>query len=179
MKSLREKQSDAYKALKEEFHISNIMAAPRITKVVVSTGTGSAKDRKARMELVMDRLTKITGQRPAPRGSKKSVASFKVREGEQVGATVTLHGDRMWGFLDKFINVAVPRMRDFRGFDKKAVDAMGNLTLGVKEHMVFPETADEDLRDAFGFAVTIVTTAKNKPTALAFFEQVGIPFKKN
>lgn len=178
MKSLREKQSDAYKALKEEFHISNVMAAPRITKVVVSTGTGSAKDRKARMELVMDRLTKITGQRPAPRGSKKSVASFKVREGEQVGAAVTLHGERMWGFLDKFINVAVPRMRDFRGFDKKAVDAMGNLTLGVKEHMVFPETADEDLRDAFGFAVTIVTTAKSKPQALAFFENIGIPFKK-
>lgn len=178
MKTTREKQTEAYKALKEKFHFTNVMASPRITKVVVNVGVGSAKDRKAKMELVMDRLAKITGQRPAPRGSKKSIATFKVREGEMVGAAVTLRGERMWGFLDKFINAAIPRTRDFRGFENKAVDDIGNLTLGIKEHSIFPETADEDLRDVFGLAVTMVTTAKSKAEALAFFEHVGIPFKK-
>lgn len=178
MKTIKEKQAASYKALKEEFGWTNAMAAPHITKVVVSVGTGKSSDRKGRLELVSDRLAKITGQRPAPRSAKKSIASFKLREGEKVGAAVTLRGERMWGFLEKFVNVAVPRTRDFRGFNRTAVDAIGNLTLGIKEHTIFPETADEDLRDVFGMAITIVTTAKTKPEAMAFFEALGIPFKK-
>lgn len=178
MKTIKEKQAASYKALKEEFGWKNAMAAPRITKVVVSVGTGKSSDRKGRLELVSSRLAKITGQRPAPRSAKKSIASFKLREGENVGAAVTLRGERMWGFLEKFVNVAVPRTRDFRGFDRKAVDNMGNLTLGIKEHTIFPETADEDLRDVFGMAITVVTTAKGKPEAVAFFDAIGIPFKK-
>lgn len=178
MKTIKEKQQASYSTLKEAFGWKNVMAAPRITKVVVSVGTGKSSDRKGRLTLVTDRLGKITGQRPAPRSAKKSIASFKLREGEQIGASVTLRGARMWGFLEKFVNVAVPRTRDFRGFDRKAVDAMGNLTLGIKEHTIFPETADEDLRDVFGMAITVVTTAKTKPEAVAFFEALGIPFKK-
>ncbi|MHB8651585.1 MAG: 50S ribosomal protein L5 [Minisyncoccota bacterium] len=178
MKTTQEKARAAYKDLKETFHWKNEMAAPRITKVVVSVGTGKASDRKKRIEFVSDRLGKITGQRPSPRGSKKSVASFKVRQGEVIGAMVTLRGARMWGFLEKFINVAIPRTRDFRGFDDKAVDSMGNLTLGLKEHTIFPETADEDLKDVFGMAITIVTTAKSKEEATAFFRAIGMPFKK-
>lgn len=178
MKTIKEKEQASYQALKGEFGWKNAMAAPHITKVVVSVGTGKSSDRKGRLELVSDRLAKITGQRPAPRSAKKSIASFKLREGENVGAAVTLRGARMWGFLEKFVNVAVPRTRDFRGFDRKAIDDMGNLTLGIKEHTIFPETADEDLRDVFGMAITIVTTAKTKPEAVAFFDHIGIPFKK-
>ncbi|OHA82826.1 MAG: 50S ribosomal protein L5 [Candidatus Yonathbacteria bacterium RIFOXYC1_FULL_52_10] len=178
MKTIKEKEKETYQALKGDFGWKNIMAAPHITKVVVSVGTGKTADRKGRLELVSSRLAKITGQRPTPRAAKKSIASFKLREGENVGVAVTLRGERMWGFLEKFINVAVPRMRDFRGFDRKAIDAMGNLTLGIKENTIFPETADEDLRDVFGFAVTIVTTAKTKPEAVAFFDGIGVPFKK-
>lgn len=177
MKPIKEKQVDAYTAMKGDFGYTNKLAAPRITKVVVSATTGKAKD-KNRNELVMGRIMKITGQKPSLRSAKKSIAAFKVREGDKVGVAVTLRGVRATGFLDKFFNVAVPRMRDFRGFEKKSIDEMGNLTLGIKEQSVFPETADEDIRDLFSFAVTIVTTAKDKKEATRFFELVGVPFKK-
>lgn len=177
MKPIKEKQAGAFDAMKGEFGYKNKLAAPRLSKVVVSATTGRSKD-KNKNEHVMGRLMKITGQKPSLRSAKKSIAAFKVREGDKVGVAVTLRGVRALGFLDKFINVAVPRMRDFRGFEKKSVDEMGNITLGVKEQSVFPETADEDIRDFFSFAVTIVTTAKNKKEATRFFEIVGIPFKK-
>lgn len=177
MEPIKEKQKKAYDALKGAFGYKNKMAAPKIVKVVVSSGTGSSKD-KARNGLVMDRLAKITGQKPAPRGAKKSIASFKVRQGDTVGFMVTLRGGRMYGFLDKLVNVAIPRMRDFRGLNRKAIDELGNFTLGIKEHTIFPETADEDLKDVFGIAITIVTTAKSREEAEAFFGVLGIPFKK-
>jgi large subunit ribosomal protein L5 len=177
MKTTAEKIKDSHKVLKEELGVKNAMALPRITKVVINSGTGKAKDKK-RNELIADRLAKITGQKPSPRGAKQSIATFKLRQGEVIGLTVTLRGPRMYGFLDKLINVAFPRTRDFKGFDDKGVDEMGNLTIGLREHTIFPETADEEIKDVFGLAITIVTTAKNRKTALAFFKAIGFPFKK-
>ena len=158
---------------------SNKLAAPRLTKIVVSSGTGSRmkKDRETN-DKIAERLARITGQKPSLRMAKQSVASFKIREGDAVGLTVTLRGARMLHFLDKLLNIALPRTKDFRGIDRKAVDAIGNMTIGIKEHSIFPETSDEDLRDIFGLAVTLVSTAKNKAEATAFFEHLGVPFKK-
>jgi large subunit ribosomal protein L5 len=174
---VREKIKKSQEELKKKLGVSNAMALPRLQKIVVATGVGSQKDKK-KLELIADRIAKITGQKASKRGAKKSVAGFKTREGDVVGMTVTLRGERMYGFLDKLINVAIPRMRDFRGIDPKVVDEMGNMTLGIKEHTIFPETADEDLRDVFGLAVTLTTTAKDKKAALEFFKAIGIPFKK-
>lgn len=175
--SVKEKQVTAYKEMKGDFGYKNLLAAPRLVKVVVSATTGRSKD-KNRNDMVMGRLAKITGQKPSLRAAKKSIAAFKVREGDKIGVAVTLRGARMMGFLDKFFNVAVPRTRDFRGFDKKSVDELGNITLGIKEQTIFPETGDEDIKDLFGMAVTIVTTAKDKKEATRFFEVIGVPFKK-
>lgn len=177
MKSVKEKQAGAYDAMKAEFGYKAKLSAPRLTKVVVSATTGRSKD-KNRNEMVMGRIAKITGQKPALRAAKKSIAAFKVREGDKVGVAVTLRGARMLGFLDKFFNVAIPRTRDFRGFESKSIDEMGNLTLGIKEQTIFPETPDEEAKDLFGMAVTIVTTAKNKKEASKFFEIIGVPLKK-
>lgn len=163
--------------LKKELGVKNDMALPRITKVVVNVGTGKAKDKK-RNELVADRLGKITGQKAAPRGAKQSIATFKLRQGDIIGLAVTMRGARMWAFLNRLIHIAIPRMRDFKGLNPNSIDEIGNLTLGFKEHIIFPETADEDLRDVFGLAVTIVTTAKSKEEALALFKALGFPFKK-
>jgi len=177
MESVKEKQKKAFKELKGAFGYTNSMAAPKIIKVVVSSSTGSSKDRK-RNDLVVDRMSKITGQAPALRGAKKSIATFKLREGDKIGVATTLRGERMFGFLDKLINVAIPRTRDFRGLDKKGIDEMGNYTMGIKEHTIFPEASDEDLKDVFGMSITIVTTAKSREEAQAFLELIGVPFKK-
>jgi len=154
------------------------MSIPKVEKVVVAVGVGKKHDKKW-TEHVVDRVSKITGQRPVVRGAKKSIATFKVRTGDASGVVVTLRGDRMYGFLEKLISVAYPRTRDFRGLSKKCIDDMGNLTLGIKEHVVFPETADEELKDVFGLAVTIVSSAKNKKEAEILFTTLGIPFKKD
>ncbi len=175
--SVKEAQKGAFDAMKAEFGYTNKLAAPRLVKVVVSSATGKAKD-KNRNELVVDRLTKITGQKPSIRSAKQSIAAFKLREGDKIGVAVTLRGTRMIGFLDKFLNVATPRTRDFRGYNTGSIDSMGNLTIGVREQTIFPETADEDLRDVFSMAITIVTTAKSKAEAQKFFEVIGVPFKK-
>jgi large subunit ribosomal protein L5 len=177
MEMVKEKEAKSSAALKDAFGYSNDMSAPHIEKVVVNTGVGSMND-KRRVELTVERLAKITGQRPAQRGAKKSIASFKVREGDIVGYATTLRGERMYAFLDKLIHIALPRTRDFKGIKRTAVDSMGNLTIGIKEHTIFPETSDEDLKDVFGLSVTIVTTAGSKKEALAFFEYLGIPFVK-
>ena len=174
---IKDKLNKAKPALKEALGKKNEFDLPRITKVVVSSGTGKAKDPK-RNTLIADRLAKITGQKPALRGAKKSIATFKVRQGDIVGIAVTLRGDRMYKFLDKLFNIAMPRMRDFKGFAETSIDNIGNLTIGLREHVVFPETSDEDIKDVFGMSITIVTTAKNKADALEFFKQMGFPFKK-
>lgn len=172
----KQRQQTAYSALSGAFGYANPMAAPRVVKVVVSTGVGKKRDKKVQ-ELIEDRLAKITGQKAAPRAAKQSVATFKVREGDVVGFQTTLCGARMYEFLDRLIHIALPRTRDFRGIPATAVDDMGNLTIGIKENTIFPETADEDLKDVFGLAVTIVTSAKSKAEADAFFRHLGVPLR--
>lgn len=166
----------AYESMKGTFGYTNMLQAPRMVKIVISTGTGKVKD-KNRIALVQDRLARITGQKSAPRGAKKSIAAFKVRQGDVVGYQVTLRGKRMYDFLEKLVHVALPRTRDFRGLKPSAIDEMGNMTIGIKEHTIFPETADEDLRDVFGFAVTIVSSAKNKKEAEGFYRHLGFPLQ--
>lgn len=171
----KEKQQTAFEANAETFGYKNRMAAPRILKVVVSSGVGKAdKNKKA---VVEDRLARITGQKPSPRAAKKSIASFKLREGEIIGYQVTLRGARMFDFLDKLIHISLPRTRDFRGLNASAIDEMGNMTIGIKEHSIFPETSEEDIKDVFGLAITIVTTAGSKAEAEAFFRHLGVPLK--
>lgn len=177
MEKLQVKLKKVNKDLAAEFGRKNELSLPRFSKVVINSGTGKAKDKK-RNELVADRLAKITGQKVTERGSKQSIAGFKMREGDVVGLAVTLRGQRMYDFLDRFINIVIPRIRDFKGFDSKCIDEIGNMTIGIKEHTVFPEAADEEIRDLFGLSVTIVTTAKNKAEAKALLDGIGFPFKK-
>lgn len=172
----KERQQTSFDALAPQFGYKNRLQSPRIVKVVVSSGTGKAKD-KNRNILVSERLALITGQKPSARPAKDSIAQFKLREGDIVGFQATLRGARMFDFLDKLIHIALPRTRDFRGINQSAVDEMGNLTIGIKEHTIFPETSDEDLKDVFGLAVTVVTTAKTKEEAMEFFRHLGVPFK--
>ncbi len=177
MNGIKEKQKKTFESLKDSLKISNVMQVPKLVKVVVSAGIGSIKDKK-KIELVANRLNTITGQKVVAKGAKKSIAAFKVRQGDPVGYQVTLRGERMIGFLDKLINIGFPRTRDFRGISKQGIDDIGNMTMGIKEHTIFPETGDEELKDVFGLAVTVVTTAKNKKDAAIFFEYLGFPFSK-
>ena len=174
----RDLEKTSYAALKPKFGYKNPMQSPRLLKVVVSSGIGSLKDKK-KIELVADRLAKITGQKAAIRGAKKSIASFKVRTGDPVGFVITLRGKRMIDFLDRLIHISLPRTKDFRGITRTAVDEMGNYTLGVREHTIFAETSDEDLRDVFGIGITVVTSSNDKAQTIAFLEHLGFPFKKD
>ena len=175
--TIYELNKTSFTGMKEKFGWKNPMQAPRLSKVVISTGIGSVKDKK-KVELIADRLAKITGQKPALRGAKKSIATFKVRQGDPVGYQITLRGKRMCDFIDRLVHIALPRTKDFRGISRGAVDEMGNYTLGIKEHTIFAETSDEDLKDVFGIGVTVVTTSKAKPETIAFLEYLGFPFKK-
>lgn len=175
--SIIEKQKTAFKALKDTFGYKNVMQTPKIQKVIVNVGVGSTKD-KNKIPLIADRLAKITGQKPSNRPAKKSIATFKVREGDLSGYQVTMRGKRAADFLNKVINIALPRTKDFRGLSN-TIDAMGNYTFGIKEHTIFPETSDEDLKDVFGMAVTVVTSAKTKEEAKKLLEHLGFPFKNN
>lgn len=167
----------AFAALKDTFGYTNVMQTPKVSKVVVSVGTGRVQD-KQREALIRDRLSLITGQKASPRPAKKSIASFKLREGEIIGYQVTLRGTRMNHFIDKLINIAIPQTRDFRGLKTTAIDEMGNITLGIKENTIFPECADEEIKDVFSLAITLVTTAKNKEEAEAYLRHLGLPLQK-
>jgi large subunit ribosomal protein L5 len=171
-------KNPTYEALKESMGYTNVMQTPKVVKIVVSSGVGKVNKDKKRLELIVGRLAKITGQAPAPRGSKKAIANFKSRIGDIVGYQVTLRGARMQAFLDKLIHIVLPRMKDFRGIKPASIDEMGNITIGLKEHTVFPETSDEDAKDIFGLAVTITTTAKNKKEAEAFLRHIGLPLQQ-
>ena len=173
----KEKHAGALTALKELFHYKNPMQSPRVTKVVVTVGIGSISDKNKR-ELIEDRLATITGQKAAERVAKKAIATFKTRQGDLIGYQVTLRGQRMWDFLDRVIHVALPRTRDFRGLKTTGFDEMGNYSFGIKEHTVFAETGDEEIRDVFGLGITVVTTAKSKEEAEALLRHLGFPFRK-
>ncbi|MCA9364209.1 50S ribosomal protein L5 [Candidatus Kaiserbacteria bacterium] len=177
MTTLKEKLQNTFEALKSALSYTNVMQAPRIEKVIVSTGVGKISD-KSKLALIQDRLARITGQKVSPRPAKKSIASFKLREGDIVGYQVTLRGGRMYTFLDKLIHLALPNTRDFRGLPVSGIDDMGNYTLGVREHTIFPETHDEELKDVFGFSITVVTTAKTKVEAEALLRHLGLPLQK-
>lgn len=176
-KTIKDKQADAFTALKDAFGYRSPMQAPRVKSVSVSVGVGSFKDKK-KIDLVADRLAKITGQKASLRGAKKAIASFKSRQGDVVGTLVTLRGGRALAFLEKLVKVALPSVKDFRGIPAFAIDEMGNITIGVREHTVFPETADEELKDVFGMGITIVTTATRRDEARAFLAHLGFPFAK-
>lgn len=178
-KLLQDLQKSTYKDLKETFGWENSMQAPRVEKVVVSVGVGKMIKEKGKLELVADRLAKITGQKAAHRGAKKAIATFKTRIGDKIGYQVTLRGKRAEDFLNRLVHVALPRTKDFRGISAASIDDMGNYTLGIKENTVFPETSDEELKDVFGMAVTIVTSAKSKKEAIGYLTHLGFPFKKS
>ena len=175
--STYELNKDSFKTLKVPLNLKNPMQSPRLVKVVISSGFGSVKDKK-KIELMSERLARITGQKPAVRATKKAIATFKTRVGDPIGYQITLRGKRMCEFLDRLIHISLPRTKDFRGLSRTSVDAMGNYTMGIKEHTIFAETSDEDLKDVFGFAITIVTTSDNQKSTLAFLEYLGLPLKK-
>ncbi len=177
MATFTEQVNTVYETFKDTFSYKNVMQAPKVEKVVVSVGTGKIDD-KQKIALIQDRLAKITGQKPAPRPARLSIATFKLREGDIIGYQLTLRGERMRHFMDKLIHVALPQTRDFRGLKTTAIDEMGNITLGIKEHTIFPETHDEELKDVFGLAITIVTTAKTKEEAEALLRHIGLPLQK-
>ena len=177
METIKDKTKSAFDALKKDFGYKNPMQAPKIEKVIVNSGVGSMKDKK-KLDVVEDRLMRITGQKPVRKGAKISIATFKVREGDIVGMQVTLRGQKMHDFLDRLINIALPRTKDFRGISGTGVDEMGNYTLGIRENTIFPESSDEDLKDVFGLAATIVTNVNNAKETKAFLTHLGFPFKK-
>lgn len=168
------KLRNTFTAMKGDFNYTSPMQAPRLVKIVISTGVNASVDKK-RKELIVERMTRFTGQAPAPRSAKKSISTFKLRKGDVIGYQVTMRGARALSFMDKLVHIVLPRVRDFRGLKPNAIDEMGNITIGLKEHTVFPETADEDIKDIFGIAVTIVTTAKNKKEAESFLRHLGLP----
>lgn len=170
-------QKKTFDALQAEHGYTNVMQAPKVTKLVVSTGVGSIKDKK-RLEFIIGRITRITGQKPAPRPTTKSIANFKTRVGDMAGYQVTLRNQRAELFLQKLIHIVFPRVKDFRGINPKSIDEMGNITIGFKEHTVFPETSDEDAKDVFGLAVTINTSAKSAKEAESFLRHLGLPLRE-
>jgi len=159
-----------------KFGWKNSMRVPKILKVVVNTGVGKIKDEKQLQEIVK-MLTLITGQKPAWRPAKKAISSFKTRIGQLVGYTVTLRGKRMYDFIGRLINIALPRERDFRGLDSKSFDRNGNLTIGVKEHIVFPEIIGEDYKFLFGLEVTVVNNAQKREEGIELLRMMGFPIK--
>jgi large subunit ribosomal protein L5 len=178
MELIQEKQKKAFEALKADFGWKNVMQTPKVEKIIISVGVGKMAREKGKHELVANRIAQITGQKPVTRGAKKSIATYKTRIGDTVGYQVTLRGARARDFLNKLIHVALPRTKDFKGISLSGIDEMGNYTLGIRENSVFPETADEEIKDVFGMAITIVTTAHNKKEAEQYLRHLGLPFKK-
>jgi large subunit ribosomal protein L5 len=165
-------------ALMKEFGISNVMAVPKVEKVVVNMGVGEATQNAKVLDPAVNDLQAITGQKPVVTKAKKSIAQFKVREGQSIGAMVTLRGDRMYEFLDRLMNVALPRVRDFRGVPTKSFDGRGNFTLGLHDQLIFPEIDYSKVDKLKGMNVTIVTSAKNDDQARSLLKHMGMPFRQ-
>lgn len=164
-------------ALQKELGAKSILALPEIKKVVVNIGLSRALKDEKFLEVALHDLTLITGQKLKTTLAKKAIANFKTRQGMVIGAMATLRGDKMYDFIDRLINIALPRTRDFRGINSKSIDKSGNLTIGVKEHIVFPEIKGEEVRNIFGFEITIVVKAKNKEEAEVLYKTLGFPIK--
>jgi len=176
--ALKEKYADEVsREMMQKFNYENIHQVPRLEKIVINMGVGEAKENPKILDAAVRDLSTITGQRPVITKAKKSVASFKLREGMSIGCKLTLRGERMYHFLDKLINVALPRVRDFRGVSPKAFDGRGNYTLGIKEQLIFPEVNYDDIEKVMGMDVTIVTTAETDEEARELLRLMGMPFK--
>ncbi len=171
-------QKEIVPALSKAFSFKNVMQVPRVEKVIVNIGLGEALDNPKALEAAVGDLTTITGQKPVTTKARKSIANFKLREGRLIGAKVTLRGERMWAFLDRLLNIALPRVRDFRGVSANAFDGRGNYTLGLKDQLVFPEIEYDKIDKLRGMEVTIVTSAKTDEHARALLQLLGMPFSK-
>jgi large subunit ribosomal protein L5 len=176
---LREKYAkEIAPALAKEFNLTNTMAVPKLEKVVINMGVGEATQNAKLIDPAVNELSAITGQKAVVTRAKKSIAAFKVREGMPIGAMVTLRGDRMYEFLDRLINIALPRVRDFRGVNGKSFDGRGNYTLGLRDQLIFPEIDYAKVEKTKGMNITFVTTARNDEQARALLRQMGIPFRQ-
>lgn len=179
MHRLKERyQEEIVKGLKEDLGLENIMECPRLQKVVVNIGVGDALDNGKLLDEAVRDLTKITGQKPVVNKSKKNIANFKLREGVPIGTSVTLRGYRMWSFLDRLMNVALPRVRDFRGVSPNSFDGRGNYTLGITEQLVFPEIDYDEVSRIRGLEVSIVTSAQDDESGRELLRRLGMPFKE-
>ncbi len=180
MNRLRERyEKEVVPALKKEFGYTNVMAVPKIEKVVVNMGLGEATSNAKIIEVGSAELASITGQKPVVRRAKKSIAAFKVRKGQPVGTSVTLRGERMYEFLDRLMAIALPRVRDFRGVSPKGFDGRGNFTLGLKDQLLFPEIDYMKVDKARGMNVSVVTTAKTDQEARKLLQFIGMPFRQS
>ena len=179
MSRLKEKYAkEVAPALKKEFGYANVMAIPRVSKVIINMGLGEATSNAKIVDTAADELSKITGQKAAVRRAKKSIAAFKVRKGMPIATMVTLRGSRMWEFLDRLMNIALPRVRDFRGLNPKSFDGRGNYSLGIKEHIVFPEIDFDKVTDSWGLDITVCTSARNDDEARALLTAFNFPFRQ-
>ncbi|MDY2780577.1 MAG: 50S ribosomal protein L5 [Bulleidia sp.] len=179
MNRLLEKYKDTVKpSLMKEFNYSSVMECPKLEKVVINLGVGDAIENPKALEEAVNELTAIAGQKPVITKAKKSIANFKLREGMSIGCKVTLRGERMYEFLDKLMNVSLPRVRDFHGVSATAFDGRGNYTLGIKEQLIFPEINFDKVNKVRGMDIVIVTSAKTNKEAYALLEQLGMPFVK-
>jgi large subunit ribosomal protein L5 len=180
MTRLKEKyRKEVVPALTKEFGYKNVMAVPKIAKVVVNMGLGEATANAKIIETGADELARITGQKPVTRRSKKSIAAFKVRKGQPIASMVTLRGERMWEFLDRLMSIALPRVRDFKGVSPKGFDGRGNYTLGLRDQLLFPEIDYMKVDKARGMNVSVVTTAKTDEEARKLLQFIGMPFRQN
>jgi len=170
-------QKEVVPALKKEFGYKNVMAVPKVEKVVVNMGLGDATSNAKIVDTGADELARITGQKAVTRRSKKSIAAFKVRKGMPIGAMVTLRGERMWEFLDRLMNIALPRVRDFKGVSPKGFDGRGNYTLGLRDQLIFPEIDYMKVDKARGMNVSVVTTARTDQEARKLLQFIGMPFR--
>jgi len=179
MNELRERyQKEIVPALMKEFDFKNIMQVPDLKKVVMNIGMGEALDSPNTLDAAVADLTAISGQKPVVTKAKQSIANFKLREGRSIGVKVTLRGDRMWSLVDRLVNIALPRVRDFRGVSPKSFDGRGNYTLGIREQLIFPEINYDKIDKIRGMEITFVTSAKNDEQAMALFRELGMPFRK-
>jgi large subunit ribosomal protein L5 len=171
-------EKDIIPLLLDELKYKNIMQVPKLKKITVNMGMGSALQNPKELEGAVNDLSKITGQKPVITKARKSIASFKLRQGNSIGCMVTLRGNRMYEFLDRLLSVAIPRIRDFRGLPSKSFDGRGNYTLGIKEQTIFPEVDYESIISTKGMNITVVTSAKSNKEALLLLEKFGFPFRK-
>jgi large subunit ribosomal protein L5 len=179
MNVLKEKyRNEVVPTLMKEFGLNNVMQVPNMKKIVVNIGMGEALDNPKSLEAASSDLMKITGQRPVVTKAKKSIANFKLREGRIIGVKVTLRGEKMWALLDRLVNIALPRVRDFRGVSDKSFDGRGNYTLGIREQLIFPEIEYDSIDKVRGMELTFVTSAPNDEQAMSLLKHLGMPFRK-